>query len=156
VPHAPSPSGIGGWLIPVAAGLAATPVWIGYVTWSTFGPLIDGGMTAALDAVGANPNLGPALKWLIVAELAANTGLLLMALWSIVLLIQRHRWFPAALIGTTVLSFVIVLGDSLIAHRIGLSADGLAIWDILRNGVTMVVVVPYALLSKRVRNTFVE
>jgi len=155
-PEALAPSGIGGWLVPVAIGLAVTPIWIGYVTWSTFGPLIDGGMTAALDAVGANPSLGPALKWLIVAELAANTGLILLALWGIVLLLQRHRWFPLALIGLTVLSFVIVLGDSLIAHRLGLTADGLAIWDILRNGVTMAVIVPYTLLSRRVRNTFVE
>ncbi|HRD76110.1 MAG TPA: DUF2569 domain-containing protein [Hyphomicrobiaceae bacterium] len=147
---------LAGWLRVVAAGLVIAPLWIGYVTWSTFGPMLSGGVAAALGAVGDNPSLGPAIKWLLVTELLANTGLMLLALWALTLMLGRHRWFPRVVIGLAVLSLTIVIGDSLIAHRLGLAHDGLAVWDILRNAVTALILVPYMLISKRVRATFVE
>lgn len=152
-----SPKGLGGWLILVGIGLALSPVLTIWVL-STSVPIFLNGSWTALTTPGSeayNPLWGP----ILIFEIVGNIGFLAAGLWLLVLFFRRSQRFPELFIWLAFLSLAFIIidawfGSLVIPDEPMIDADtrrslAASIRDI-------VIWVPYMLVSKRVKNTFVE
>ncbi|WP_439815818.1 DUF2569 domain-containing protein [Zavarzinia sp. CC-PAN008] len=149
VPDAPAgspdgPRGIGGWLI-----LPAIGTFLGPVLWGFYG------LSAAM-TLTAMPADAP-LTALIVMEAIGNLALFALNLWALFLLAGRRRGFPRAFIIVAVGGFVLAVVDGAWAMSLlGESVAQPAWQQIIRSAIFPAVWVPYMLVSRRVRNTFIR
>ena len=155
---AAGPQGIGGWLIFIAIGVVIGPISIAATILPTIFDL------AALDNWNllTNPNSKsyfPYFAEIVIGEMVANSILFIASLALAVLFFRKHRWFVPAYITYVVASFVILLAD---IYILAVLVPDLPVWDeesvrgIFRSVFTLCVWVPYLLLSRRVKNTFVN
>lgn len=150
-------SGLGGWLILVGIGLVLKPVFViasigrslgNFSLWKWHGLTEPGG-------VSYNPLWGPVLTF----ELLGQISLALLTLILLVLFFQKRRIFPRWFIGLMILNAVFVFADMLGVHFLGYSTD--ASMAIRTRNITNVIFgcgiwIPYMLVSKRVKATFVR
>lgn len=141
----PPPKGIGGWLVLPAIGTVIAPFVLAF---------------GAKDVFSVLPQMAlfeDKLKAVISAEVIANAVLIAWALWTIYLLFKHKRQFPRAFcylfIGALALS---VFDLAAAAAMFGSTPSPNDIRDIGRTVVSCLVWVPYMLISKRVKNTFVQ
>lgn len=152
------PKGLGGWLILVGLGVVFGPIRLMY----EFGPLYhslfsDGGFeyltTPGTDAY--HPLWGP----LLVFEAIVNTVLLLALLIMAYLFFSKHYLFPRTYIAIVVFStgFIVLdawLGSLIITDEPML--DPTTVKELSRSLFTAAIWIPYMLVSRRVKATFVE
>jgi ABC-type spermidine/putrescine transport system permease subunit I len=152
------PAGLAGWLIILAIGLFATPIRLSNYLWQTFSPIFRNGTWRELtspDSASYHFFWGP----LLIAEIAINILFIVGAIYLLFIFFRKSRRFPNLFILFVVsnLAFVLVdavairivlpeepILDSATARELGKALFGAIIW------------VPYMLLSKRVKNTFVR
>ena len=150
--------GIGGWLILVAFILLRAPIAVTVTLFRSVFPLLQHDVWIALtskDSETYHPFWAP----LIVSELIANIAFLGLAIFALILFFRRKRSFPKFVIALYLAHFAWELCLTLISRWIPGTADegdtsnlvdtiglalGCAIW------------IPYFLVSKRVRATFIK
>jgi hypothetical protein len=153
-----NPSGLGGWLILLGIGLVVSPVRITTILLQTFLPIFQDGAWEILTTPGSevyHELWGP----LIILEIVANTIFVLVGIALLVLFFRRSSRFPTLYVALAIGSLLFILLDSWLgtlpvqdepmfdpetAREVGRALISAAIW------------VPYILISKRVRNTFVD
>ncbi|HXR37643.1 MAG TPA: DUF2569 domain-containing protein [Terracidiphilus sp.] len=139
-------SGIGGWLILVAIGLAVGPFFRlrGIVTDSQF--IFNSQYQAAMSA-------RPGLEAIIFYELVTNSFFLAFLLLLNFLFYRKRRSFPAFMIFNLGAQFVTQLIDHLWAMHFSHSGE----WNlVLQTLVAAAIWIPYMLNSVRVEQTFVN
>lgn len=143
-PATEGPAGIGGWLLLVAVGLVLTPLVL----------LLRVVLTAQV--VGRlDERFATLITWIRI-EMLANTLLLLYALYLLYPFFRKLPSFPTLFIGFLALSLLVVMADAAAAVVIfELPLDRGTIRDMARALIAALVWVPYMLVSRRVRNTFV-
>jgi len=146
------PEGIGGWLILIVIGLIVTPFRLGYEVIMNMVPLISSPNILALNS--------PDLTNLIYFEIFGN---LIFALYSILLLFllfSKNKLFPKLLIFYFVTNFAFIMLDLFLASQISViqhtETDASVIKEIFKSSFNLIIWVPYLILSKRVKNTFVN
>ena len=150
--------GLGGWLILVGAGVVLTPVRLVILNIATFQPLFEEGAWEALTTVGSvayHPLWAP----IIIGEIVFNSAMLAASLWLVYLFFSKHHFFPKAYIGLVAISLVFVPLDAWIVAMVLPNEsifDPVATKEFVRVLVPTLIWVPYMLLSKRVKLTFVE
>jgi len=141
-----TPREIGGWLIPVALGLAISPLLhlLGVYTNLTY--LWSSRYQVILKAM---PNLAVILLY----EAVTNTIFLAAMIWLNVLFYQRRKSFPGLMIAYLAGQIVPVLIDALMVHGFKPAAVlGVFLGTIL----PAMILIPYYVRSKRVKLTFVN
>jgi len=150
--------GLGGWLILVGFGVVVSPIVIGIETFSAFATLfVHGGWEVLThpESESYHPLWAP----IIIAETAFNIAATIAWLVLAFLFFTKSRWFPRVYIVVVVFSFVFLLADSIVISAI---LPGHPIFEaeagreVLRSIVGIVIWVPYMLVSKRVKATFVR
>ncbi|WP_367276581.1 DUF2569 domain-containing protein [uncultured Pseudomonas sp.] len=150
--------GLGGWLILIALGLIVTPLRVAIA----FGPLYYGIFTDGTFTHVITPGselYNPAWAALVVFEALFNSLLILTFIYLIYLFFSRHYLFPKVYIATLIVSFAFVPLDSWIVSLIVPDEpifDPSTTKEFVRGLISVVVWVPYILVSKRVKATFVE
>lgn len=148
------PKGIGGWLILPLIGLVITPLR-GLVTL----PATYGGLGEAM------PYLSSGQAAFVYAEAAFNAVVLIvLPLVLLVLLFQKKRAFARWFVIWAIVGIVGLVIDLIIAKYMFPDAfptleavfDAATLQELLRSIVMLCVWVPYMLISKRVKNTFVN
>jgi len=150
--------GIGGWLILLAIGMVVTPIRLIMLMNTIYPEIFSTGVWEALTTRGSdayNPLWAP----ILIGEILINSGLLLVWLYIAYKFLTKSRDFPRFYIGIAVFSLLFVVADAF-AVKLVLpnepAFDPDTIQELMRS-VTMVVVwVPYVLVSKRVKATFIE
>lgn len=152
------PSGLGGWLILVAIGLIFSPLRLGAFVLVTFVPLFQNGTWEALTTPGSeqyNALWAPILIFELVCNLVFIVAFTVLA----VLFFRKSRYFPKTYITFTLLNFGFIVLDTWFASFV-LPNEPLLDPDTTREVVRalwgVVIWVPYMMVSKRVKNTFVE
>lgn len=150
--------GLGGWLILIGIGvvigpfrLAAemVPLYYGIFTDGTFEVLTTQGSEAY------HVMWGP----LIVFETVFNSLLILASCYLIYLYFSKHYLFPKVYIAIVIFSLVFIPFDAWLASFVLPDEpmfDSATTKEFARTIFTTVVWVPYMLISKRVKATFVE
>lgn len=148
------PVGLGGWLILVGFGVCMTPLRLSAEVAQVFGPVLrDGGWRMLFD--GERELM---LRLLVWFELIANAILIVGSVVMICLFFMRSHWFPRVFIGFIAASFAVLVLDIVLAGQVTSLDGGFQAED--ARGLTRALIyagvwVPYMLVSKRVRNTFV-
>jgi Protein of unknown function (DUF2569) len=120
-------------------------------------PLFRDGTFQALASPGS-VEFHPALAALIVFEALANVFCLVFGIWLIVLFFQKSRRFPKRYVLLAAFSLAAILADSIVltALDIGSPWDSVAIQELSRASIGLLIWGPYMYMSKRVKNTFVQ
>ena len=152
------PSGLGGWLILPAIGLFLTPIRILIYLTGDLLPIFQDGSWEALTTPGSEVYHH---LWapLIVFEVAGNLFFVLFAVALLFLFFSKSHRFPVLMIAYLVSNLAFILLDYAFFEFIPFLAgsyDAEVVKEIARGVVGAAIWVPYFLVSKRVKNTFVK
>jgi hypothetical protein len=164
--HKPSPpatlhppfAGLGGWLIPVAFGLMALMIRLGFFLVEDLLPAFSKEAWPLLTTPGS-PAYHPLNKSLLLFELAGNGLLLAGTLAVAVLLFRKHRAFPLSAVAFLILGVVFYIGDYFLSLQLPAVAEQSGTeskLDLIGAVFVGVMLSSYFLFSKRVKGTFVR
>ena len=145
-------------MILVAIGIVVTPFRLILLISTTYPEIFTTGIWEALTTQGSdayNPLWAP----ILIGELLINLGLLLVWLYIAYKFFTKSKDFPKWYIGVAVFSFVFIIVD---AYAIKLVLPNEPVFDpdttreLIRSLFMVVIWVPYMLVSKRVKATFVN
>ena len=153
-----NPEGLGGWLILVGLGIVLSPIRIIAMVFPTYRDIFTNGSWEVLTTPGSEV-YNPLWKPILAGELTINA--LLVAGWVFIgfLFFTRKRIFPKVYIGILVFTLVFIIADAFSIKSVLPNEpvfDPETIKEILRGAVAICIWVPYMLISKRVRATFVR
>lgn len=162
MPHAAGASGpdtkIRGWLLLVAIGMVILPLrLLGFIVDDLL-PVFSTDIWGLLTTPGSgvyHPLNGPVL----IFELLGNTVLLVGSILVAALFFQKRRRFPLLGVGFLVSAVLFYLADYFAALQLPAAAgenDLLSNLDLIGAFLVCAVLVPYFLVSKRVKTTFVR
>lgn len=155
----PALTGIGGWLILFIIGLVLAPIRMGSILATDFLPLFKDGTWQALTTPGSehyHAMWGPLLAF----EIAGNLGTLVGALAVLLFLSRKSRLTPRIAIAWLAFNLAVMIGDHILVQTVpvvaeqGTDPEGLA--ELARSAIGALIWIPYWLVSKRVKQTFVE
>lgn len=150
--------GLGGWLILVGIGVVLSPIRLLSTLVPTFKPVFEDGTWEALTTEGSDA-YAPYFGSLLVGEMVFNTIMVAASIYLIYLFFSKHYLFPKLYIGIVAASLIFIPLD---AWVVTLVFPGEPMFDpdttkeFMRSLIVGVIWVPYMLLSKRVKVTFVE
>jgi Protein of unknown function (DUF2569) len=156
--QANEPKGLGGWLTLVIIGLVVSPLRTAYFLVTGVAPIFTEGAWSALTTPGS-PAYHALWGPLIALELMGNLGLIALAIAALILLLRRSRHAPKVAILWLSWAVLFVVTDYFLGHLIPAVAaqpDPESTTDLVRTIVGATIWIPYFLVSKRVKNTFVE
>lgn len=142
--------GLSGWLVLVGIGLVISPLMI-----------LSNTVTHNLPVL-TNPRLHaylethPALEGLIIFEIATNLIFIAVLVALNILFFRKKRSFPTYMIFYLCLHLIVDVGDAVAAHAVMPSvAVSAPLQAITRSFLAALIWVPYFLVSRRVKVTFV-
>ena len=153
------PSGLGGWLILLGIEIVTTPIRIGASIFLIFVPLVTNGTWARL-TTPISPYYDPFLGPLLVFEAIGNLGFTAAYIVLTILFFRKSRIFPKTFIAISFIYLSFVVLDAWFTYFALpklLLEDAESAGDLARASASLSVMiwVPYMLVSKRVKNTFV-
>lgn len=152
------PRGLGGWLILPAIGLIVTPIRLMVSLITVFLPIFQKGYWEVITTPGSEAYHQ---LWapLIIFEIAGNTFFIIVYIVLIFLFFSKSYRFPTLFIVCLALNLIFVVGDFFFADLIPTveaQSDFQSVKDLVRFGISAAIWIPYFLVSKRVKNTFVR
>ena len=143
--------GLGGWLILVGLGLVISPLVILGTTVSDNVPLLTNSDSRAF------LESHPALEGLIVFEVVTNVIFVVILGALNILFFTRKRSFPTYMILYLAFQVILLSGDALAVRAVMPSVHTPASYSaITRSFLGAAMWIPYLLLSRRVKATFVH
>jgi len=149
---------IGGWLILFAIGLVIYPVRAAFSIATHILPAFSPATWAILTSPGAE-GYHPLWKPLLIIELGVNSLLAACAVWLLVWFFRRRRMAPMLAIAFLAFNFAYVGLDAVFARNLPGMEQTVAIatlMDVVRTGVACLIWMPYFVVSRRVKRTFVR
>ena len=156
--YPPPPKGIGGWLILVVIGLIVSPLRIAYYLVTNHWPLFRDGAWLRLTTPGTEAYH---VLWapLLIFEIVGNLGTIVLGLVALWFLVRRSlHTLKLAIVWLTWMTAVVVV-DYFAADLIppiAEQSDPESTKELTRSLVGAAIWIPYFLVSKRVRATFIE
>jgi hypothetical protein len=148
---------IGGWLILVGIGIVVNPLRILLVIGKLI-PLFFNGSWKILTTPGTaayHPMWAPS----IIFELLGNIAVLVFSIVLAVLFFQKRSVLPKVITAFFLLNLAFVIVDFLLANSIPAIANQgnqAPLGEIFRSIILCLIWIPYFLISKRVKGTFVH
>lgn len=153
------PAGLGGWLVLVAIGRILGPIILLSAIYQVFSVYFQSGLLAQLSDPDSNM-YSVLWKPMVFFELIGNILLLGLSVLLIVLFFMKKKQFPIVYIGMMVLNVLIMLIDLIFIYQIqkalALDLNITATSQLIAAIATSGVWIPYMLVSKRVKNTFIR
>ncbi|MEX2141146.1 MAG: DUF2569 domain-containing protein [Pirellulales bacterium] len=152
------PEGIGGWLLLPLLGLIFTPIRCSLYLAIKNIPIFTEGHFSQL----TDPNFaGYHSLWapLLIMELVGNALIGVLAIWGLVLMFRKAKAFPRFMIIFYTAGLVFVTIDTMMGLQIPyLAEEGRRVFvkQMIQAAIPAAIWIPYMLVSKRVRNTFVN
>jgi hypothetical protein len=154
----PAPLPIGGWLVLPVIGLFLSPlVIVAQVSKSLLSVYRE--PTWSLLTKPGSALYDPMWRPLLVFNLSGNVGLVAFDVVLLVMLFSRKRSFPSALIIMLLARLLFIIADHVLTLQIPAVAANESerfMKQVVQSVVICAIWVPYFLISKRVRRTFVK
>ena len=150
--------GLGGWLILVGLGIVFSPVKIIAMTFPAFSEIFSNGSWDVLTTPGTeayNPLWGP----ILIGEISINVALVIAWLFIAFLFFSKKKAFPKWYIGILLFTLAFILMDTLAIKSVMPNEpvfDPETIKELGRTLIVTLIWVPYMLVSKRVKATFIK
>jgi len=135
------PAGIGGWLVLPAIGLIVGPLVTAWFIFVDF-KLIDSPTASE-----------PGIYNMLVGEILLNSGVLLFQGYVAIVFFRRKRAAPKLMIALYLLGIIVTIVDCLMVASALEQTPNVA--DAVRPAVQAAIWIPYFLLSRRVKATFI-
>jgi hypothetical protein len=136
-------TGIGGWLILPIIGLSVSI--LGSIIAIFAVVILMLGFEEFLDSYTS----------LLQFEAAVNVLIGIGSIVALILLCMKKKILPGFMIGLILLTLVFVLFDAILAYSNGMDISSM-IFGIVRSFLVAAIWIPYFLVSKRVKNTFIN
>jgi len=150
--------GIGGWLILVAIGVVISPLRLLAELSKTYLPIFKDGTWEALTSPGSEV-YNSAFSTLLIGEILFNSLMVLASIYLIYLLFAKKSFFPKLYIWIIVFSLIFIPLDAVIVSSIFPEVqafDPETLKELAKTVIVGIVWVPYMLISKRVKATFIH
>jgi hypothetical protein len=150
--------GIGGWLILPLIGLFIVPIRISLLVFRDLVPIFIEGHWNVLTTPGSSA-YHPFWAPLIIFECAGNAIFIIFSIVLLVFFFRKSRLLPKLIISFLILNLLFVAGDFFLADLIPAVAEqsnSHSATELGRGIIGAIIWVPYFLLSKRVKQTFVR
>ena len=151
-------SGLEGWLILVGIGVVFTPIRLFLGAWMLYPPIFKDGTWEALTTAGSDA-YHPLWASLLIGEIAFNVVMLAVSIYMVYLFFSKHHLFPKLFIAVVSISLAFIPLDSWMVESIYPTEgvfDPATTKEFVRTLVVALIWVPYMLVSKRVKATFVK
>lgn len=152
------PIGIGGWLILVVIGLIVTPLKISYMLFNTYWPIFRNGTWDQLTTPGM-PSYHVFWAPYLTFEIVGNIVTMALGLTTLFYLLRKSRKTPRMAIFWYGWSATLVVIDTCAGNLIPAVAaepDPASTKELIRGLIGAAIWIPYFLVSKRVKATFVH
>lgn len=149
---------IGGWLILVAIGLVLTPLRFLVVVVNDLLPVFSGETWSILTTPGTEA-YHPFSATLLIFELIGNIAFVVFAIVVAIFFFKRRKIVPKLMIAFLFSNLAFVVIDYFVADSIPFIAsqnDPESLRELIRVLIGCLIWVPYFLVSKRVKGTFVN
>jgi len=150
--------GLGGWLILIGFGVVITPFKIWFTLFPVYKEIFGTEAWEILTTPGTEI-YHPFWSTLLIGEITVNLLVIIVSIYLIFLFFTKKRLFPKLFIGITVFSLFFILIDTALV-KIVLPEEPMFDPDTVKEFAGSVIVcliwVPYMLVSKRVKATFVR
>lgn len=150
--------GIGGWLVLVALGVVFSPIRIVLELFSIYSGLFSDGTWEFL-TTPSTELYHPLWAPIILGELFINGALVLAWIVAIFLFFSKKRIFPKWYIGILLFTLVFIILDAF-SIKVVLPTepafDDETAKELVRSIIGCLIWIPYMLVSKRVRATFIK
>jgi hypothetical protein len=148
---------IGGWLLLPVLGLIISPVKIGAALINIYLSIFTNGAWQALTSPSSKV-YQPLWASLIVFEVLENIIILGLVLTTLVFFFKKSKYTPKLIIGLYVLNLVFVSFDVFFARQIQIpmNANQEIVKGFLISIIPVAIWIPYFLVSKRVKATFIK
>ena len=153
------PVGLGGWLIIPIIGLIYLPIRLAISVKSDYLPIFQEGYWEVLTTPGSEAYhhlWGP----YIIFEIVVNAVFLVACLYLLFLMFTKSYKLPKLIIIFYCANLIFVVADYFMGNMIPAVAtqinDKEVIKEVIRSVLGVLIWVPYFLVSKRVKNTFVK
>ena len=150
--------GIGGWLLLVAVGIIFSPLRIIFQLFPLYSDIFTDGYWEILTTPGTDAYH---VMWapILLVEMGTNLVLIFVWLFIIFLFFSKKRAFPKWYIGIVLFTLLFLVFDAF-AIKLVLpnepTFDSETVKEIIRTLISCVIWIPYMLISKRVKATFVK
>ncbi|MCX7546006.1 DUF2569 domain-containing protein [Marinicella gelatinilytica] len=150
--------GLNGWLILVGIGVVLSPFRLLFSLVPIYKPIFEDGTWEILTTAGSEAYDS---LWapLLIGEIVFNSVLVAASIYLIYLFFSKHYLFPKLFIGIVTLSIVFIPLDAWVVTKVMPSEpmfDPETTKEFMRSLVTGLIWIPYMLISKIVKATFVE
>lgn len=150
--------GLGGWLILVGLGIMVSTFSVMVSTVLICVQLVSSGSWEMLATPGA-ARYNPLWVPIMVGAIAIDAGFTIAWLFIAFLFFSKKKSFPVWYIGMIVITLLFILADGLATNRVlpGVAMIGpYAKNEFVRQLIAAFIWIPYMLVSKRVKATFVR
>jgi Protein of unknown function (DUF2569) len=151
-------NGLRSWLILVGLGVVISPIKMIIQDFSLYSEMFSSGAFATLTTPGTkayNPLWSP----ILFTELTINSGLFVASIFVAFLFFSKKKLFPKWYISVLLFSLIFILIDAL-AVKLVLPKepvfDAVTAKEFIRTLISSMIWVPYMLVSKRVKATFIK
>ena len=149
---------IGGWLIFVGIGIVFSPLIMFSQMVPLYSDLLKPGMWNALTSVGSQYYI-ESYSILLIAEMIINALIFSISLYLIFLFFSKKVLFKKVYIGLAVFTPIFLFSDAFIVQKV-LEMEELfdaeTSKELFKSIITVCIWVPYMLMSKRVKRTFIN
>jgi len=154
----PALAGLRGWLVLVGIGVVLSPLTLLGGIVKTFGDTFQADTWASLTSPGGDA-FHPAWAPVLTVELLLNLFYLAFSVLQVVLFFGRKRSFPKLAIGLLVLILAGAIADAVVTGMLPIE-DAAVLRSsrllVVRSALQATIWIPYFLVSRRVRATFVH
>ncbi len=150
--------GLKGWLILIGLGLVLSPWRLALQMGPLFYNMFTDGTFEYLTTPGTE-SYHPLWKPILFFEMIYNGIMILSAFFLAFLFFKKHYLFPRAYIGFTILPVIVVPLDAWLGSLVVTNEamfDPATLKELIGSLLGAIIWIPYMILSKRVKATFVE
>jgi hypothetical protein len=150
--------GLGGWLVLVGLGIIFSPLRIVSQAFPVYSDMFSNGAWAALTTSGAK-TYNPLWTLILSGEMAINVALVVAWAFIAFLFFTKKSVFPKWYIGILLFTVAFIIIDALVMKALLPNEpvfDAETTKEIARSLFVTLIWVPYMLISKRVKATFVN
>jgi len=150
--------GLGGWLILVGLGIVFSPVKIIAMIFPTYSEIFSNGSWEILTTPGTEA-YNPLWGSILIGEISINGALVLAWLFIAFLFFSKKKAFPKWYIGILLFTLAFIFIDALAIKSVMPNEpvfDPETIKELGRSLIVTLIWVPYMLVSKRVKATFIK
>ncbi len=150
--------GLGGWLFLVGMGVVIYPIRVLATTVPDYPSMFTDGTWEAVTTVGSEA-YNPLWEPLLIGEIIYNLGMVVVQIYLIYLFFSKSYRFPKFYIAIVVVSLIFIPLDAWLVSFVLPDEpmfDPETTKEFLRLLIGSLIWVPYMLVSKRVKATFVE